>query len=67
MSSHIPPPHVNSFVLGPAVINTHTHTHTVTSSGGVRPRLAFGVTATIVPPLVDGRGGRGAHADPLNG
>jgi hypothetical protein len=26
MSSHIPPPpHVNSFVLGPAVINTHTH------------------------------------------
>jgi hypothetical protein len=21
-----PPPHVNSFVLGPAVINTHTHT-----------------------------------------
>jgi hypothetical protein len=24
MSSHIPPPHVNSFVLGPAVINTHT-------------------------------------------
>jgi hypothetical protein len=27
-----PPPHVNSFVLGPVVINTHTHT---------RPRLAY--------------------------
>jgi hypothetical protein len=28
MSSTIPSPHANSFVIGTAVINTHTHTHT---------------------------------------
>jgi hypothetical protein len=35
----IPPPHVNSFVLGPAVINTHTHLRS-----SVFIQLGFGVT-----------------------
>jgi hypothetical protein len=34
-----PPPHVNSFVLGPAVINTHTHLRS-----SVFIQLGFGVT-----------------------
>jgi len=32
--AHVPPPHANSFVLGPAVINTHINTHRTTTGGG---------------------------------
>jgi hypothetical protein len=32
-----PPPHVNSFVLGPAVINTHTSPDSITFNGRLPP------------------------------
>jgi hypothetical protein len=44
MSSHIPPPpHVNSFVLGPAVINTHT-----SAELGLGLGLGLGITLTLL-------------------
>jgi hypothetical protein len=42
-SSRVPPPHVNSFVLGPAVINTHT-VYSITFGSG--KQLFPGLTVT---------------------
>jgi hypothetical protein len=58
-----PPPHVNSFVQGPAVINTHTNTHTREGGdiGGhvLRETTSRGLCGLVCPSRTSERGGEG--------